>query len=245
VPRDAWVLSVGQPDLGQSRPARHPGQIGNSNLGHKAVHENARDIGTREIHFNRAAHERRATAGDRDRNFRELRLGEETLLRLAATIGESRELPCVEIFPLRQMVRKRQIHVVAAKKDVIANRQARELEVAVLFGDRNQGKIRCPTADVHHENDVADFDLLAETVACLFEPGIQRSLRFLEQRHVLETRITCSLHREISRGGIKGRWDGEDDLLSSDVGLAQRVPRTRKVPQIARRGFYWRDLLHL
>src|ERR1051326_8980750 len=113
------------------------------------------------------------------------------------------------------MMRERQIHVVAAEKNVIANRKAREWEIAILFSDGNQGKIRRPAADVHDENDVADVDLFAETVARLFEPGIQRGLRFLQQRHVLKTRVTCCLHRKLSSRGIKGRGHGKDDLLPS------------------------------
>src|SRR5207249_2328709 len=78
----------------------------------------------------------------------------------------------------REIMRKRQVHIVAAQKNVIADGDTRELKIAVFLNDADERKIGCPSADIHDENDVSQFDLLAKTVSGLFQPRIKRRLRF-------------------------------------------------------------------
>ena len=60
--------------------------------------------------------------------------------------------------PLLQTSRKREIHVVAAEQDVIADRDALEREVAIALADRDQAEIGRAAADVAHEHEIADAD---------------------------------------------------------------------------------------
>src|SRR2546425_3267131 len=83
-------------------------------------------------------------------------------------------------------MRKRQVHIVAAQKNVIADGDTRELKIAVFLSDPDERKIGCPTADIHDENDVSQFDLLAKTVSGLFQPRIKRRLRFRSEEHTSE-----------------------------------------------------------
>ena len=62
-------------------------------------------------------------------------------------------------------VGQREVHVVAAEQDVLADREPREGEVAALVADGDQGEVGRAAADVADEDDVADLDLLAPGVA--------------------------------------------------------------------------------
>ena len=55
--------------------------------------------------------------------------------------------------------RERQVHVVAAEQDVIADRDALEREIAVVFADENQAEVGRAAADVAHEHEIADAEL--------------------------------------------------------------------------------------
>ena len=88
--------------------------------------------------------------------------------------------------PLLQQTRERQVHVVAAEQDVLADGHALKRELAVLLGDGDQGEVGRAAADVADEDEVADLDPLAPAVALRVEPGVEGGLRLFEQRDVLE-----------------------------------------------------------
>src|SRR6266700_1465251 len=96
-------------------------------------------------------------------------------------------------------MRKRQVHIVAAQKNVIADGDTRELKSAVFLSDAYERKIGCSSADIHDENDVSQFDLLAKTVSGLFQPRIERRLRFFNQGDVFKTRDLGRLNRQLAR----------------------------------------------
>ena len=73
---------------------------------------------------------------------------------------QRQELPGVERLALGlelrlQRIGQRQIHVVAAEQDVLADADALELQVAVDIGDGDQAEIGGAAADVADEDDVA------------------------------------------------------------------------------------------
>src|SRR5262249_6805687 len=83
---------------------------------------------------------------DHDRRLRGRGGGEELLLGVAACVDETAELPVVEgragvREPRAHRVRERQVHVVAAEEDVIADGLALEHERAVLVADRTDGRV--------------------------------------------------------------------------------------------------------
>ena len=55
--------------------------------------------------------------------------------------------------------REREVHVVAAEQDVLADRDALEREVAVALRDGDQAEVGGAAADVAHEDQVADARL--------------------------------------------------------------------------------------
>ena len=111
-------------------------------------------------------------------------------LRDAALMPQAVQLPGVDAMArglkaLLQNARQRQIHVVAAQQDVIANGDAFQRQVAVLLGNHDQAEIRGAAAHVAHQNEVADLDAAAPGVALAFEPRVKGCLRLFQQRDLL------------------------------------------------------------
>ena len=103
------------------------------------------------------------------------------------------ELPGVDLVPgglepLLREARQREVHVVAAEQDVLADRDALEGEIAVALGDGDQAEVGGAAADVADEDQVADRDATAPGVAEAVDPRIESSLRFLEQSHLRRAR---------------------------------------------------------
>ena len=72
---------------------------------------------------------------------------------------ERKELPGVQRFSLcfelgLQHVGKRQIHVVAAKKNVLSDADAFEFQGAAVIGHSNQAEIGGPAAHITDQDDV-------------------------------------------------------------------------------------------
>src|SRR6478609_4200275 len=85
----------------------------------------------------------------------------------------------------------------------------------------------------------------APGVTVLFDPRVQRGLRFFEQRDLFEARGQCRFYREIARAGVERRWHGEHYFLLGEItiGRARRAKGFVQMIEQAKRGFDWRDLL--
>ena len=84
---------------------------------------------------------------------------------------------------LLQPSRERQIHVVAAEQDVLADGDAAQRERAALLADRDEAEVGGAAADVAHQHEVADLHALAPGVALRGEPRVERRLRLFEEAH--------------------------------------------------------------
>ena len=60
----------------------------------------------------------------------------------------------------RDDVREREVHVVAAEQDVLADRHAMQFEIAVALDHRDQRQVGRAAADVDAQDQVADLHLL-------------------------------------------------------------------------------------
>ena len=140
-------------------------------------------------------------------------------------MDEREELKCIDRFSslleLRlQRVGQREIHVVAAEKNVLADADALDLKVAVLAGDRDQAEVRRASADVAHEHDVARADLLAPVAARLRGPCVKCRLRFLEQHDFSEARGLGRVGGQRARDFIERRRHREHDLARGEIPFA-------------------------
>src|ERR1044072_3653429 len=86
---------------------------------------------------------------------------------------------------LLKQASQRQIHIIAAQQNVIADRYSLERQLAILYGDRNQAEVSSAAANIAYQNQAADFDLLSPSFALAFDPCVKCRLRLFKQRNVL------------------------------------------------------------
>ncbi len=84
---------------------------------------------------------------------------------------EPLQLPCVDAVALLfeallQKSREREVHVVAAEQDVLADGDALEREFAVLLRDGDQGEVGRAAADVADEERSPTFTRLRHASPC-------------------------------------------------------------------------------
>ena len=77
---------------------------------------------------------------------------------------------------------QRQIKIIAAQQQMIAHRNAMELQTATFPRSHvNQAEVRCAATDVAHQDCLAGRHDLVPFVAVCIHPGIERGLRFFQQ----------------------------------------------------------------
>ena len=233
MPCNAGILRVRQAHLRQARTPAGARQFGDIDLRHEAIDENSSHVVPCQFQFDGAAHQCRTAAWNRDRSLLHFGISEEKLFRLTASIRQRSELPRIQILALCEMVRKREVHIVAAKQDVIANSHACELQFTILFCYGNQREVGCASADIHYKDDVSDFDTFSESVAHLLDPGVECRLWFFEQRHIVKPRLGGGLCREFTRCRIERSGNRKDDLFRSEIAVARSLPGPGEVPEIS------------
>ena len=159
--RDGRVLRVRQAELRQAgaRPAHRT--RGAVHLREEAFEDRLREFGARQFGADRAADQLGAAARHDERHGVGGGVGEQRFLGRAAGVGERAQLPRVGLRALggqlaRHHVGEREVHVVAAEQDVLADRDAMQFEVAFALDHRDQREVGRAAADVDHEDDVAD-----------------------------------------------------------------------------------------
>ncbi len=155
------------------------------------------------------------------------------------------KLEAVDTMPLRlepllEQAREREIHVVAAEENVLADGNALQREIAVLFGHGDQAEIGRAAADVADENQIADTDPAAPFVTHRVEPGIESRLRFFEQRDILEARRLSGAQRQLTGRLVERRGHRQQHVLSAQALLFRAagnvmIEGCREMPQIRRR----------
>ncbi len=159
------------------------------------------------------------------------------------------ELQAVEFCSLLGQLRfdgagQREVHVVAAQQDVLADGNAVERQLAFALGDGDEREVRGAAADIDHQDQVARVDALAP-VGMALDPGIERRLRLFEQDHVAVACLLGGRQGELARHGVEGGGHRHQHLLIGEGRVGHfEIPGVAKVLQIAARGFYGRELLH-
>ena len=98
-------------------------------------------------------------------------------------------------------------------KQVIADGEARQGEVAGFFADLDQREVGRAAADVGDEHEVADRRPACASRRRRVEPGVERGLRFFEQREVLEPGGAGGLHGQFAGRGVERRRHRQHDVL--------------------------------
>ena len=130
---DHRIGRVGQAEFLQAGPPRLARQIVERGPGIEPVEDHLRQRGAIERRRHRLGEQARAARGNRDRRFRKVRILEQGDLRPSRGVDQGEKLPSVQrlAFGLElrlQRVGQRQIHVVAAEQDVLADADALELQ---------------------------------------------------------------------------------------------------------------------
>jgi hypothetical protein len=138
----------------------------------------------------------------------------------------------------------RQIHVVSAEQDVLPHRDAPRLEPPLLLGQQDRREVGGAPADVDDQHHVAQLELAAPGFAPLIQPGVERCLRLLQQREMIEPCGERRLDRGLARRGVEGRRHGQHDILLTQphAVTARGGPGLRHVIEQPKRGLDGRDL---
>ncbi len=206
VARDRRIVRVGQVELGERRTCATGRSVG-GHAGEEAVEDERLGLRARELVVQRAADEPAAARGQGNRPARACAFGlcvvEQALLGDATGLGERRELSRLETAAIAHArfdaPRQREVHVVAAEQQVIADRVALERGLAVaLAGDADQREVGRAAAEIADEHLVADRQVRAPIVEVIGEPRVERGLRLLEQRR-READLGRGPERELAR----------------------------------------------
>ena len=134
---------------------------------------------------------------------------------------------------LLEMPRQREIDVVAAQQDVLADGDALELQLARLFGDRDEREVGGAAADVDHQDQIAHLHALAP-IGMPLDPGVEGGLRLFEQQQVLVAGLFGGLQRQLACDRVERcRHCHQNFLLRKRRVGHFRVPSGAQVFQIA------------
>jgi hypothetical protein len=230
---DRGVLRIRQAELRQAGARAHGRARGRFHAREEAVGDEGRDFVAREFGADRAADQLRAAARHDDRPGGGIGVGQQVLLGAAAGVGEGAHLPGVELGAVGlqlacDQVGQREVHVVAAQQDMVADGDAVRFQLAVALEDGDQREVAGAAADVDHQHDVAGLHLLAPAAAAALDPAVQGRLRLFQQGRAAVAGVARRFGGQFARARVEGCGNRHGDGL-----LVERRFRMRGVPGIA------------
>ena len=245
------ILGIGQADLGQGAARTRRWSAGCRHVREETLDQGLGHVIPGQFGANGTADQTRTATWHHDRDGAEIRVAEQGFLGLTTAMGQGLELPAIQFHPIglefgTHQVGQRQIHVVAAQQDVVADRDAGQLQGALILGDRDQRQVGGTATDIDHQDDVPDPDLAAPITVAIVDPAVERRLRLLQQDQVDDADSPRRLGRQFTGGRVEGRGNRDRDLLDFQgiLGVAE-VPGFAQVPQIVNTGLKGRDLGYL
>ncbi len=246
---DRGIRGVREAEFLEPDAARPLGAGVGRHDGEEAIHQHLLEVPPAQFRADRSTDQLRSAPADDDLLGRDARVLEQPFLCRARLVPERLQLPAVDplpgrLEPLLQQPREREVHVVPAEQDVLANRHPLEREIAGLFGHGDEAEVGGSAAHVAHEDEIADAHALAPRVPLAFEPCVERGLRFFQQREPLEPRLDGRPAGQLARLLVERRRHGEDDVLVRERKAAVgRVPRASEMCQIGGRHLDGREFL--
>ena len=125
--------------------------------------------------------------------------------------------------PLLQNARQRQVHVVAAQQNVLADGHALQRQFAVLFGNHDEAEIRGAAADVAHQHQVADLDSAAPAIALALQPRVKSCLRLFQQCDLLQAGLFGGAPGQLTRFFVERSRHRKQHLLICQSVLLPRL----------------------
>ena len=214
----AGSATNGRPNSCKPLLAARCGIFAARHRGEETVERDRLDLGSRQLRLDAAADQLRAPAGDRDRPALDGRLLLAQQLFLGRPAGESKCTPLLGVEPraaelLLDMMGQREVDVVAAEHQVIADGDAAKPGAGRRLDDRDQAEVGRPAADVADQDQLAGANLALPAVLVRDDPAVKRRLRFLEQRDRGELRPLGGLDRQLAGRLVERGRHRQHDLL--------------------------------
>ena len=247
------IGDIGQAHLLQADRARLSWSRHREMSAGRSLEERGLHVLRRDVHRHRAADHRPALAHHRDREAR--RRG---VKRAAPPSRPGTPAPASRTAPRR--AGRRGVFVSTAlasarsmlsppSKQVIADRIANERQFPLLLTGADQAEIGRAAADIDDQAAHAGLEHAGFLRRVRAEPGIERGLRFLEQRDVLQPGLLRGLGGEVTGHVVERRRHRHDHGLFFEaiLGLAvrRRVPGLDDVLEVLRTHFERREARHV
>ncbi|MDR8998881.1 hypothetical protein FEP67_05030 [Burkholderia multivorans] len=240
VPRDGRIARVRQAEF-DDRRTRTLRQLVGRDLRKKAVDDDLLDLAARQLGRTCAADEPAAGTEQRDGHRFGRIVAEQALLRRAATLDELRQArgrqPRAGLGQARlDEAREREVHVVAAEHQMIADADARKRRLAIVAGrDVDERQIGRAAADVADQHASRRGERVAQRRTLAVQPVVERGLRLLEQPQRGQPRASRGLDGQRARAVVERSGDGQDDMLLRERRVGKvRIPCGTHVREIAR-----------
>ncbi len=272
--RGARDLGVALQEGGQMAADRRVGGIGQAELDDRgaaalrqfvrpgerqeAVHDQALDFVAAQFDRTRAADQAGTGAEQGHRNVLGSIHRQQLLLRYPAALHQLREAgggqalarrATAGVEALLDQVGERQVHVVAAQHQVVADAdagQARRRDAVRGGLDLDQGEVGGAAADVAHQQQAGLRELGGELFAVAEQPVVEGGLRLLQQAQARQAGEAGRLQGERARALVEGGGHREHEVLVFERGLGvPPSPRRAHVGEVARARDHRRNLAHV
>src|SRR5215469_17219745 len=176
----------------ESDPTRLLWQVADCRLCEKAVEDDLLKRGSFEFCRHGSGEEARAPCGDGNRRLAQGVVVEQIDFGFGGSVDQCKELPRIYGFSLGfelglKRIGKRQIHVVAAQKNVFSDAEPVEFQCAIVVGNSDEAEIGGSAPDVADQDNITRTDQGAPFPTCLRDPGVESRLWLLEQSDFAET----------------------------------------------------------
>ena len=143
-------------------------------------------------------------------------------------------------------MREREVHVVAAEHQMIADADTRELRLAVFHAYFDQRQVGGAAADVADQHEARVRQFVGKPLAMMEQPVVERRLRLFKQPQRRQPGHARRFDGQRPRAFVERGGDREHHVLLFErrVGKAL-IPRRAHVREIARAGFDGRDLVDI
>ena len=123
---------------------------------------------------------------------------------------------------------QREIEIVAAEQQMLADRGAGELDAIAIAMDPDQSEVAGAAADVADQHELAVEQAFLRLRQVIRDPGIKRRGRLFHQRELFDSGFARGLNGEFAGLFIERRGNSKDDVLRG-----QRRVGMRLIPGVA------------
>ena len=141
---------------------------------------------------------------------------------------------------------QREVHVVAAEQQVVADGETLQTQFSVNLVDRHQRQVGRAATDINHQQHVAGGQHVSPIIGMRGQPAVNGCLRFFQQHEVVgQTRFDRRLASQLPGRRVKRSGNGQHHLLIAQrrIGVS-RMPSGGQVRQESLRAIESRYLGH-